>query len=60
MLYKMLVIVLFSTFTLDMSPDPKPKSFNLCLFLTLSVRNGPSVSFETNVPCNVYKEKILC
>ena len=25
-------------------------SFNLCPFLTLSVRNGPSVSFGTNVP----------
>ena len=29
----------------------KPQSFNLCQFLTLSVRNGPSVSFGTNVPC---------
>ena len=26
------------------------QSFNLCPFLTLSVRNEPSVSFETNVP----------
>ena len=31
--------------------DPKPQSFNLCPFLTLSVRNGPSVSFGINVHC---------
>ena len=30
---------------------PKTQSFDLCLFLTQNVRNGPSVSFETNVPC---------
>ena len=30
---------------------PKTQSFNLCPFLTLSVRNGPSVGFETNVSC---------
>ena len=24
-------------------------------FLTLSVSNGHSVSFETNVPCNIYR-----
>ena len=32
---------------------PKTQSFNLCPFLTLSVRNGPSVSFGTNVPLNI-------
>ena len=26
-------------------------------FLTLSVRNGPSVSFGTKVPCNVAVQK---
>ena len=53
MLNEMLVKVLLSTFTLDIGWDPKTQSFNLCPFLTLSVRNGPSVSFETNVPWNV-------
>ena len=32
-------------FTLDMDRDPKVQSFNLCPFLTHSVRNGPSVSY---------------
>ena len=32
----------------------KPQSFNLCPFLTLSVRNGPSVSLGSNVPCIVH------
>ena len=35
----------------------KPQSFNLCPFLILSVRNGPSVSFRTNVPCNNHAMK---
>ena len=29
---------------------PKTQAFNLCPFLTLIVRNGPSVRFGTNVP----------
>ena len=32
-----------------------PQSFNLGPFLTLSVRNGPSFSFGTNVPCILKK-----
>ena len=36
----------------------KIQSFNLCPFLTLSVRNGSSVSFGTNVPCN--RPDIFC
>ena len=35
---------------MDMGRDPKTQSFNLCPFLTLSVRNGPSASFGTDVP----------
>ena len=30
---------------------PKKPPFNLCPFLTLSVRNGPRVSFGTDVLC---------
>ena len=30
----------------------KPQSFNLWPFLKPSVKNGPSVSFGTNVPSN--------
>jgi len=40
MLYKMLVIVLLSTFTLDMSPDPKTKFVPISN--TRNVRNGPT------------------
>ena len=32
---------------------PKTQSFNLCPYLTVSVRNGPSVSFGSIIPCNV-------
>ena len=51
MFNKMLVIV----FTIDIYSgygpgSHKTQSFNLCPYLTLSVRNGPSVRFETNVP----------
>ena len=45
---KMLVLVFIINFYSDKRWDPnKP---NLCPFLTLSVRYGPSVSFGTNVP----------
>ena len=35
-----------------MSRDRKDPVFQFVPFLTLSVRNGPSVGFGTNVPCN--------
>ena len=50
----MLVIVLISTFTLDMDWewDPKNQVFQFVpLSKTFSVRKGPSFSFGTNVPC---------
>ena len=50
MLKKMLIIVLLSTLISIWTGILKTQSYNLCPFLTLSVRNGPSVSFGTNVP----------
>ena len=49
----MLVIVLTIDFNSRYGPGRilKTQSFKLCPFLTLSVRNGPSVCFATNVPC---------
>ena len=48
---KMLVIVFTIDFTLGF--------FILSPFLTLSVRNGPSASFGTNVPSIVFRRKEL-
>jgi len=50
MFNKMLVIVFIIDFYSGWAGIPKTQSFNLCPFLTLSNRNGPSVSFGTNSP----------
>ena len=56
---KMLVIVFNINFTLDMGRDPKKtQSFNLCQFLTLSVINGQTFIFITNVPWNSWSHEI--
>ena len=50
MFNKILVKVFISDIYSGYGPGfPKTQSFHVCPFLTLSVRNGPSVSFETNV-----------
>ena len=51
MLNKMLVIVFFRLLLSIWAGILKTQSINLCPFLTFSVRNGPSVSFGTNIPC---------
>jgi len=51
MFNKILVIVFIIDFFWIWAGIQKTHSFNLCPFLTLNVRNGPSVSFGTNVPC---------
>ena len=49
--FKMLVIVLYFRLLLSIWPgNLNPQSFNLCPFLTHSVRNGPSVSFGLMSP----------
>ena len=53
MLNKMLVIVLLSTFTLN----TKIPVFKFVPISNTHVRNGPSVSFGTNVPC-IYQTHI--
>jgi len=60
---EMLVIVFIIDFYPRYGPGVgtlKTQSFNLCPFLTLSVKNGSSVSFGTNVPCfYIFKYPLL-
>ena len=52
MFNKMLVIVLIIDFYSGYKLGSQKPSLSICAhFLTHSVRNGPSVSFGTNVPC---------
>ena len=52
MFNKTLVIVFIIDVYYGYGPGSKTQSFNLYPFLILSVRNGLSVSFGTDVPCN--------
>ena len=51
LIFKKRLVFIINVFSRYAQGSKKTQSFNLCPFLTLSVRNGPSVSFRTNVPC---------
>jgi len=55
-------IILILENSLNVGQDPKNpivEFVNLCPFLTLSFKHGPSVSFGTNVPCSLFVHFIL-
>ncbi len=49
-LLSLVMLLLLMVSTMDPAKVEAVQSFNLCPFLTLRVRNGPSVNFGTNIP----------
>jgi hypothetical protein len=68
MFNKMFVKVFIIDFYSAYGPGSQKPSLSICLsFLTVSVRNSPSVNFGTNVPCirggnrvDILRHKIGC
>ena len=52
-MFMLVIVFIIDFYSGYMAGIPNIQSFNLCPFLTLSVRNGSSVSFGTNVAHNI-------